>query len=184
MPLAAARRVSASDPAIAIAVPGEDDATALIDLINALAAERSQLFIQRIDPASGVAALRAHLAAIAASGSEAVLVARDHHEMVGLVTGTRGAHPARRGVVEIGIGVRAAHRGRGIGYALLAALERWARDRACHRLQLHVVTTNAPAIALYRKAGFATEGVLEATALVEGQPVDELQMGKLLAPQA
>jgi RimJ/RimL family protein N-acetyltransferase len=44
------------------------------------------------------------------------------------------------------------------------------------------VTRNAPAIALYRKAGFAIEGMLEATAILDGQRIDELQMGKTLGP--
>ena len=174
--------VAPLSPAATIGVPGEDDVPALIALINTLAAEHSQLFIQPVDPVTGVAALRAHLAAIATSGSEAVLVARDGSSLSGLVTGTRGGHPARRGVIDIGIGVRADHRGQGIGFALLAALEAWAHGAGCHRLQLHVVTTNAPAIALYRKAGFAIEGKREATAMLDGQMLDEFEMGKLLHP--
>ena len=79
--MSAASTIFDTKPAIAIAVPGEDDIPALIGLINALAAERSQLFIQPIDPVSGIAALRAHLAAIATSVDEAVLVARDGHAL-------------------------------------------------------------------------------------------------------
>jgi RimJ/RimL family protein N-acetyltransferase len=173
---------SSADSGLPIAVPSEADVPALIALINALAAERNQLFIQPVDPLTGIEALRAHLAAIAANSEEAVLVARDRGELVGLITGTRGSHPARRGAVEIGIGVRASHRNKGIGFALLTALERWARATGCHRLSLRVVTGNAPAIALYRKAGFLIEGMLDATALLEGQAIDELQMGKTLSP--
>jgi len=164
-----------------IAVPDADDIPALIALINALAAEHSQLFIQPIDPISGIPVLRKHLAAIAASGDEAVFVARDGGALVGLVTGIRGSHPARRGVVDIGIGVLPGYRSRHIGSALLGALEAWARASGCHRLSLHVATTNAPAIALYRKACFAIEGKLEQTAILDGRWVDEFQMGKILA---
>ena len=95
---------------------------ALIALINTLAAEHNQLFIQPIDPASGEKLLRAHLASIATSGNETVLVARDREQLVGLITGMRGDHPARRGVVEIGIGVRASHRSQGVGFSLMMAL--------------------------------------------------------------
>jgi RimJ/RimL family protein N-acetyltransferase len=167
---------------ITVATPGDADVPALIALINTLAAERNQLFIQPIDPASGETLLRAHLASITASGNETVLVARDRDRLVGLITGMRGDHPARRGVVEIGIGVRASHRSQGVGFSLMMALERWAREAGCHRLSLRVVTRNAPAIALYRKAGFAIEGMLEATAVLDGQRIDELQMGKTLGP--
>ena len=177
-------RAPAYRPAVAIATASEADVPALIALINALAAERSQLFIQPVDPASGVAVLRTHLAAIAENGAEAVLVARDGEALVGLITGARGGHPARRGVVEIGLGVRPSHRARGIGFALLTALEDWARAASCHRLSLRVVTTNTPALALYRRAGFTVEGLLEGTAILDGKPVNELQMGKSLAPAA
>ena len=165
---------------IKIAVPGDGDVPALIGLINTLATERNQLFIQPVDPANG--AVNAHLAAIAASGDEMLFVARDRDRLVGLISGKRGDHPARRGAIEIGIGVRASHRSQGVGFSLMMALERWARETGCHRLSLRVATRNTPAIALYRKAGFAVEGMLEATAIIDGRRIDELQMGKTLGP--
>jgi RimJ/RimL family protein N-acetyltransferase len=177
-----ALRLATSSSGVTVAPPGEADVPALIALINTLATERNQLFIQPIDRASGEPLLRAHLASIATSGNETVLVARDREQLVGLITGMRGDHPARRGVVEIGIGVRVSHRSQGVGFSLMMALERWAREAGCHRLSLRVVTRNAPAIALYRKAGFAIEGMLEATAILDGQRIDELQMGKTLGP--
>jgi RimJ/RimL family protein N-acetyltransferase len=177
-----ALRPASSYSEIKVVTPGDADVPALIALINTLAAERNQLFIQPVDPISGQALLRSHLAAIAASGDEAVLVARDRDQLVGLITGMRGNRPARRGVVEIGIGVRASHRSRGVGFSLMMALERWARESGCHRLSLRVVTRNTPAVALYRKAGFAVEGMLEATAILDDKRIDELQMGKTLGP--
>jgi len=167
--------------AFGIGAPAAADVPALIALVNALAAENTYLFVTPLDPRADAARLAAHLAAIAASGDEVVLVARDGRELVGLVTGKRGAHPARRGVVEIGIGVRPAWHRRGIGTALMQALERWARGAGCHRLQLPVVTANAAAIALYRKQGFVQEGTARAAALVGGTPLDEFLMAKLIA---
>jgi putative acetyltransferase len=96
------------------------------------------------------------------------------------VTGLRSTHPARRGSVEIGVGVFAPWRRQGIGAALIAALEHWAQEVGCHRLQLHVVTANAPAIALYRKLGFVLEGTLRAIATIDGKRFDELLMAKLV----
>lgn len=165
---------------VAVAVPTNADVPELIALINILATERNFLFIMPIDPKSGVSVVISHLASIAATGNEAVLIARSDGEMVGLITGIRGTHPARRGSVEIGIGVRPDQRGRGVGLHLMTGLEAWARRVGCHRLQLRVVTTNLPAIALYRKVGFATEGVLRAGAIVGGMRYDDLQMAKIL----
>ncbi len=168
----------------AIAVPTAADVPSLIALMNLLAAERNGLFIVPIDPVSGVALLREHLAAIAANGNEAVLVAADAGGICALVTGRRGLHPARRGTLEIGIGVHPARRGAGLGTALMRAIERWAEGAGIHRLQLTVVTTNTTAIRLYRKIGFEIEGNLRACAAYDGARFDEYVMAKLLEPRA
>lgn len=49
--------------------------------------------------------------------------------------------------------VRAAHRGHGIGAALIAEAERLARDRGVRRIMLGVITGN-PAEAAYRRLGY------------------------------
>ncbi|HUB96267.1 MAG TPA: GNAT family N-acetyltransferase [Stellaceae bacterium] len=165
---------------ITVGTATETDVPGLIALINALAAEQGLLFISPIDAATGGATLVAHLAMIAKSGNETVILARAETRPVGLVTGLRGVHPARRGVVEMGIGVLVPWRGRGIGAALLKAVEAWARAKGCHRMQFPVVATNAPAIALYRKLGYQVEGHLTASAEHRGAKVDELLMAKLL----
>jgi GNAT superfamily N-acetyltransferase len=54
---------------------------------------------------------------------------------------------------EVSAAVLPDHRGRGIGTALLGALEREARDRGIDRLSLSVERDN-PAVALYERLGF------------------------------
>jgi ribosomal protein S18 acetylase RimI-like enzyme len=54
---------------------------------------------------------------------------------------------------EVSAAVLPGHRGRGIGTALLGALEREARDRGIDRLSLSVERDN-PAVALYERLGF------------------------------
>jgi len=49
--------------------------------------------------------------------------------------------------------VRPAHRGRGIGLALLTALEQRARDTGCGRLEWSVLDWNQDAIDFYRRFG-------------------------------
>jgi RimJ/RimL family protein N-acetyltransferase len=157
-----------------VRVASGHDVPTLIQLINRLAREATLLFVVPIDPETGAEDLRQFLRATATSGSNAVFVAEAGGALVG------GVHPAKRAAVEIGIGVLDEHQGGGIGTALMAALEAWARGAGIHRLQLPVVVTNAPAIALYRKCGFTTEGVLRESVMLDGRPADQLMMAKLL----
>lgn len=53
------------------------------------------------------------------------------------------------------IAVLAGHRGQGVGQALLKAAEEHARTRGCCKLTLEVLSGNAPAMASYKRFGFA-----------------------------
>ncbi len=89
----------------------------------------------------------------------------------------RRAHAA-----SLGMAVRDDVHGRGVGTALLAALieaaERW---HGIHRLELTVLTDNAPAIALYSRFGFVHEGTQRAAVLCDGVLVDTHSMARLAA---
>jgi ribosomal protein S18 acetylase RimI-like enzyme len=67
---------------------------------------------------------------------------------------------AVRGVAHFGMAIVEAHRGIGLGRALLNAAVGWARDRGCHKVTLEVWPHNTRARQLYRSAGFADEGYL------------------------
>ena len=53
------------------------------------------------------------------------------------------------------IAVLSAHRGQGVGQALLKAAEDHARNRGCCKLTLEVLSGNGPAMASYKRFGFA-----------------------------
>ena len=55
------------------------------------------------------------------------------------------------------LAVAAAHEGQGVGRALLAHAERWAREHGCALLTLAVLPGNTRARALYEAAGFDTD---------------------------
>jgi L-phenylalanine/L-methionine N-acetyltransferase len=95
-------------------------------------------------------------------------------------------HPqrARRSHVgQIAISVHEGWQGRGIGRHLMAQLldlaDNWLGLR---RLELHVFTDNAAAIALYRKCGFEIEARFRGSVLREGVLVDSFMMGRLREP--
>lgn len=110
---------------------------------------------------SGAPPLREQLLEMAADPSVAILVATDDGAVVGMLTGSVGNKP-KSGTLRyegplayIGdLGVAATHRKRGIGAALLAEFESWARSRGAAHLRLFVHEGNTAAESLYERTGF------------------------------
>jgi RimJ/RimL family protein N-acetyltransferase len=68
----------------------------------------------------------------------------------------------------LGMGLLPAFRGRGIGTALIRSVLAAAERNGLHRVELTVRERNEGAIALYRKVGFAVEGVQRDAVHVDG----------------
>lgn len=116
---------------------------------------------------------RAFLERMARERGQLFLVAVEGGEVIGTASLSSGSRPrlAHRG--EIGIAVRKAAWGRGIGSALLAEVIRFAGEEAGLRiLFLEVRSDNARAIALYRKFGFEKTGIFRGFLRVGGQEYD------------
>ena len=85
-----------------------------------------------------------------------VLVAERRSGVIGMVTGQLVVSTAEGGlsVLVEDMVVEAAHRGHGMGRALLQAMEAWAVERGATRLQLLADRENAPALAFYDREGW------------------------------
>jgi GNAT superfamily N-acetyltransferase len=87
----------------------------------------------------------------------AVFVADGPNEPVGMAIGAPA--PSNPGAAALfGMWVAPGARRLGVGQALVEAVQAWAIDAGYPRLGLGVTTTNAPAIALYERAGFVPTG--------------------------
>jgi GNAT superfamily N-acetyltransferase len=87
----------------------------------------------------------------------AVLVARDPAgEPIGMATAQLVVSTAEGGLSAgvVDVVVAPAHRGRGLGRALLEHALAWARERGATRAQLLVDTGNAPALGFYEALGW------------------------------
>jgi RimJ/RimL family protein N-acetyltransferase len=137
------------------AAPG--DAAALVDLARAVGAEPEGWLITNGDwrtPSEE----RRYLRAVRRHTHAAVFVAETADGIVGRISLARDVHPASEHVADLGLMVAGAHRRRGIGRALMAAAEAWAREVGVHKLELHVFPYNDAAIALYEDMGYEREG--------------------------
>ncbi|MDJ0461411.1 GNAT family N-acetyltransferase [Streptomyces sp. H27-C3] len=81
-----------------------------------------------------------------------------------------------------GLAVARWARGHGVARALLRAAMDEARRLGAVRITLRVLGHNEPARALYASEGFKVEGVLPGEFLLEGKYVDDVLMGRTLAP--
>ena len=107
-------------------------------------------------------------------------VAQEGSELVGYITIVFGKFRKIRETAYIVVGVRASHRGHGIGTALLKAAEEFARKHKMHRLELEVFETNDGAVRLYEKLGYVIEGRRREAVKNESGYTDIIWMGKLL----
>lgn len=80
----------------------------------------------------------------------------------------------------LGIGVIDGYRGTGIGQALIKAALQKAKDIGLTRVELTVRENNLRAIALYKKFGFAIEGLHPNAVRIDGIYENHISMGLLL----
>ena len=157
------------------------DAAQLVELARAVGAEPEGWLLSDAWPRS-VADERRYLRAVRRSPVGAVLVAEEADgTLVGRLSLARDPHPASAHVADVGLIVAAGHRRRGVGRALLAAAEDWARRSRIDKIELHVFPHNAAAITLYERGGYEREGYRRAHyRRSDGGVADVILMAKLL----
>jgi L-amino acid N-acyltransferase YncA len=88
--------------------------------------------------------------------------------------------PAYDHVADFSVYVAREARGRGIGDALLGALDEQARELKYHKLVLAAFPHNAAGMRLYQRHGFATVGIYREHGQLDGRWVDVIIMEKIL----
>ncbi|WP_433620967.1 GNAT family N-acetyltransferase [Nocardia sp. CA-120079] len=133
-----------------------EDVPSLVRLRVAVAAEQKWIGAEPpIDEDKAAARLSEQIA----SDTAGVLVG-DHHTAGVIAIAT--ANFTTPGVAEITMMIAADHRGVGVGSTLLDHLLDWCKHHHAHKATLKVWPHNLPAIKLYHRAGFETEGTLRA----------------------
>jgi RimJ/RimL family protein N-acetyltransferase len=109
------------------------------------------------------------------------LVAEMDAAIVGVLSLDGGQRPPTRHSATLGITVRRAQRGRGVGSALIDRALAWARESgALERIDLQVFTLNEGARRLYERFGFEMEGRLRRAVRWHGELHDCYCMALLL----
>jgi L-phenylalanine/L-methionine N-acetyltransferase len=112
-----------------------------------------------------------------------VLLAEHEGVLLGAANMFRLLRPHLNHTVMLGLNVKQGLRGQGIGRRLLQEAVTWfERTPALERLELDVVSINAPAIHLYESFGFVREGIKRAAVKKGGRYLDLHIMARLKTP--
>ena len=141
------------EAAFAVRPAAVEDLPAVVELLEAVAAEGRWIGTEApIDREERLRRFRESLD----GERQALYVAVAGEAVVGHLWATLAPYD----VAELGMLVAAGWRARGVGSALLRAGVAWADEARAHKVALQVWPHNHAARALYRKFGFAEEGLL------------------------
>jgi ribosomal protein S18 acetylase RimI-like enzyme len=136
-----------------------DDAPALGAILSELAPVDGFILLSPEEVAAEPAAHGGDVMRANASGGRWLLFVAEQDGVVAGMVDLR-AVPLRRcaHVCELGIGLRAGFRDRGVGKALMERAIQAAAAQGFRKIRLMVIASNTRAIAVYRKTGFVETG--------------------------
>ena len=112
---------------------------------------------------------------------QTLFVAEESAALIGMTGIARGRSAKTKHSAGIwGVYVRPAHRTTGIATALLGHALLWAQHNNVTRVELSVTTHNARALTLYKQTGFDIAGTVHDVMRVNGQPINEYLLEKIL----
>lgn len=121
-----------------------------------------------------------HIEKILLQGNSTIIVAEIDNRLVGFTFVLGGMSSRTQHSAQISVGVTEEYRGKGVAGRMLKEAFRWAKEVGLTRLGVTVMKHNEKAFSLYRKMGFEVEGERIQSLMLNGKPVDELYMYKLI----
>jgi len=83
-------------------------------------------------------------------------------------------------ILHVGLHLREAYRGLGIGSKMLAYAVKWAKESGFRKLEASIFTTNRRSLKIFKKAGFREEGLRHQRIRMGRDYIDEVLLGKVL----
>lgn len=144
-------------------------------VLDSVCRERRYLaFLEAPTPAQCEAFVREH---IQRQTTQFVAIAGE--QVIGWCDVVPNTRPVSAHSGVLGIGVARAHRGKGVGSALMQAALQGAREFGLTRVELTVREHNTNAIRLYERFGFTVEGLARNAVLVDGEYENLVSMAVL-----
>lgn len=158
-----------------------DDSCEILDTIRSQAQERSYVLMEQYGKTT--ASEREYISGLD-ERKNLLLVAVTEHQAIGCLAALQadgGMREQTAHILHIGLHLKEAYRGLGIGSQMLTYAIEWAKEKGFQKLEASIFTTNKRSLHLFTQAGFAEEGVRQKRARVGKDFIDEVLLGKVLS---
>ncbi len=157
-----------------------DDSCEIIDTIRSNALERSYVLMEQYG--KDTQSERDYIGGLDRK-KNLLVVASTADDVIGCLAALQ-ADGGRRNetthILHVGLHLREAFRGLGIGSKMLAYAVKWAKESGFRKLEASIFTANRKSLKLFRKAGFREEGVRRQRIRMGRDYIDEVLVGKVL----
>ncbi|WP_339226603.1 GNAT family N-acetyltransferase [Oceanobacillus sp. FSL K6-2867] len=110
----------------------------------------------------------------------AFFAAEADNKLVGFIAAFGGKVNRNKHSAYLVLGILEEYQGQGIATKLFLRIFEWAKEAGITRLELTVIKDNIKAFQLYRKMGFVIEGEKVNSLMIDGKPVNEYYLYKLV----
>jgi RimJ/RimL family protein N-acetyltransferase len=168
-----------SGESVTIRTGVESDAVALLHILATNLADGEGQLWEKGEFAPTEEQERAWIRGMVENPGELLLVAEKDGEIIGNIDCHRGTRRRLSHTAVFGMSLMPIWRGQGLGEILLKGVIEWAKaNPLLEKLELHVLSSNARAMALYSKLGFKEEGrLIKAVKYSDGRYDDDVCMG-------
>ena len=123
---------------------------------------------------------RKSIETILAKQNNTLFVAEVESNLVGFIAAIGNQFLRNQHSAYLVLGVLDMYQGQGIATKLFDQLFDWAKENKLSRLELTVIKDNNKAFNLYKKMGFTLEGEKVHSLMIDGEPINEYYLYKLL----
>lgn len=178
--LSAKKFIAKNGREIVIRPAQSDDAAGVLQTIRSNAIERSYVLMEHYgkdtesekDYISSLDTEK-NLLAVASAGNDVI-------GCLAAIQADSGKRPETAHVLRVGLHLQESYRGIGIGPNLIAYALAWAEQSGFKKMEATIFTTNKLSLHMFKKAGFAEEGVRQNRIRMGKDFISEVLMGKVL----
>ncbi|MGR9050985.1 GNAT family N-acetyltransferase [Halobacillus faecis] len=156
------------------------DAAAYRNLIGQLESESDFLLYGKSERESTIEQVEGLIQKIEKEENSTIFLSELNGRVNGHVTVFGGGAPRNLHAASIITGVLKDFYGQGVAQELFHHLFQWAEEKGVTRLDLTVMVHNERAVHFYERMGFEKEGVKRESLIINGSPIDEYVMAKIL----